>query len=97
MPHAESFAFTPCRKQTSGIQASEVFLTNIRNNDVNGVYFDMYIQVQSSVSNRVLNQQALLKAVSVSLYTLTEPLARHGWSQLELIISTRDRLPITVM
>lgn len=50
------------RRQTN-FQASDVFVTNIRNSGVSRVDFDMY--VQKSGTNEVLNQQALLTAVMV--------------------------------
>ena len=71
------------RRQISRIQASDVFLTNIRNN-ATGVDFDLYIQL--SGTNMVLNQQALLQAVSVCslIYSLHFELSMfamlHGFS-----------------
>ena len=41
---------------------------NIRDNGTSGIEFDMYLQ---SSDNMVLNQQALLEAVVVSLYRHT--------------------------
>ena len=49
------------RKQVFGIEASDVVLTDIRDNDVNGVDFDMFVLMQTAL----LNQQALLQAVQV--------------------------------
>ena len=46
------------------VQASDVFLSNIRNNAaMNGVDFEVY--VQRSGTNIVLGQQALLEAIEV--------------------------------
>lgn len=56
------------RRQANLIQADDVILLNIRNNDaMDGIEFDMYIQ--QSGTNGVLNQQALLQAVLVNLNT----------------------------
>lgn len=48
------------------VQASDVFLTDIRSSDMNGVDFDVHIQLSSAGTIMVLNQQALLQAVMVN-------------------------------
>ena len=55
----------PCRRQVSGVQASDVVLVDIVASGMNGVEFSMF--VLTSDSSAVLDQQALLQAVQVSI------------------------------
>ena len=60
----KAMVITSFRRQFMEVQASDVFLSNIRNNAaMNGVDFEIY--VQRSGTNIVLGQQALLEAVEV--------------------------------
>ena len=57
----------PCRisRQVSSVQASDVVLVDIIASGMNGVEFSMF--VLTSDSSAVLDQQALLQAVQVSI------------------------------
>ena len=60
----KAMVITSFRRQLMEVQASDVFLSNIRNNAaMNGVDFEVY--VQRSGTNIVLGQQALLEAIEV--------------------------------
>ena len=49
------------------VSTDDVVLANIRGNGRNGIDFDMYVM---SGSNGVLNVEALIEAVAVSLHTV---------------------------
>ena len=52
------------RKQAFNVEASDVVLSNIRDNGMNGLDFDMFVRIPGS--NAILNQQSLIQAVEVS-------------------------------
>ena len=60
--------YTSCRRQVSSVQASDVVLMDIMASGMNGVEFSMF--VVTSDSNAVLDQQALLQAVQVSIFII---------------------------
>ena len=68
--------YTSCRRQVSSVQASDVVLMDIMASGINGVKFSMF--VLTSDSSAVLDQQALLQAVQVSIPTTWVEIEKSG-------------------
>ncbi len=57
-------SFNIPRRQTINVEPDDIIIANIRNNNRNGITFDMYVM---SASNTVLSQQTLLMVVVVRI------------------------------
>lgn len=57
------YSLISCRRQVLSIQADDIVLSNIKNNQMGGVDFDMYVRSDDIV----LDKQSLLQAVEVTV------------------------------